>query len=381
MTLTNEKGLIPLFYDYGIERSGGVITFSASGVMDATAEKVAFVGSVWHPTVKTGTINIRKVHFRCGAIAINANSEVRCSLQNVSATAGPPYQPDGTQDQTYDFKTAATTLTQNAWNKTGNLSADRVIDLSADSLGDANSRWLAVVWEYQVFTAADSVVISSLTDAGAFNWGLGGNLLLNTGSYAIVSNRGAVVALECDDGTFAFLRNACVFSNLATASVASNAAIRRAGVKFKFPTQRKINSFGFYFSTLPNGSDGRLVLYDSDGTTELVSVDIDNDAVSVTANRAAEIEFSPVTLAADTYYRFVFVAGTITALAIAYGDVSEVGLMDGCILGQDAHWTQHDGSAWADTTTRRPFFALGVSAVHDGPAGGIKLAGRGGLAG
>src|SRR5207253_746752 len=101
--------------------------YGTDALIDAAGEKVAFIGNLWHPTVKTGTINIRKVHFRCGAVTLNAASELRVSLQTVSSTVGPPYQPDGVQDEFYDFKTATTAITANAWNSTGNLSADRVV--------------------------------------------------------------------------------------------------------------------------------------------------------------------------------------------------------------------------------------------------------------
>ncbi len=349
-------------------------SFGTNAVITAAGQLIGMIGSVWHPTVKTGTINIRKVHFRCGAITANygAGTQHRVSLQNVSSTAGPPYQPDGSQDQFYDFKTATTTLTQNAWNTTGALSADRAVDLSADSLGDTNSRWLAVVWEYQAFSASDSLIVSTYTYAGVVygTGGLGGNPLLNTASWALVSQRMNNVLLECDDGTFAFLMPSAVFSALNFISVGNAAAVRRAGVRFKVPTQRTIDRASLAIAC-PNGADGSIVLYDSDGTTILASVDVDNDAVAaVNANTHVHVAFQPVTLLANTYYRLAFVSTSATTATVPTFDVNAVAHMDGMYLGQNASYTAHDGANWAETTTRNAFFGLGFSGF-DVPSSGL----------
>jgi len=367
MALVSEKGQVSLVADWPLTNAATAAASSTTEVIDASAEKVAYVGNVWHPTIKTGTINIRKIHFRTGTVTLNAASQIRVSLQDLSLTAGPPFQPDGVQDQFFDFKTATTVLTANAWQNTGSLSADRPVNLASDSAGDTNSRRLAVVFEYQVFTAADTVVFTGAQTG--LNLGNIAGVLLNTGAWAAVGNRSPIVAFECDDGTFAFLGDALVYSGGGTASVSSTGAIRRGGLKFKVPTARTLERIALAF-TIPNGSDGRLVLYDSDGTTELRSIDIDNDDVRAAASAAYfDLVIEPVTLLAETYYRLAFVGGTATAATVQYLDVNAAGLMDGFVLGQDAHWTQHDGTSWADTTTRRPVFGLGFGAFDNGAAG------------
>lgn len=374
--LVNEYGLTALAYDPGVGNSGTAPAFGTNAVIDASGEKVAMVGCVWHPTVKTGTINIRKVHFRCGAVSINAASTVRVSLQTVSDTAGPPYQPDGTQDQTADI--AGSAMVANGWNITGNLSADRAVDLSADTLTDSNSRWVSVVIEFQSFTAADSVVVSAV-DAPTSGLGLGGGMLLNTGTYALLATRISIVALECDDGSFAFLRSSAPWSAFNSVSVTSNGAIRRAGVKFQVPTRRTLDSAAIMVR-VPSGSNGRLALYTGNNATEQVSIDIDRNAVSAFgADRLLEVMFPPVTLEPATDYRFAFIGTSATAATVYYGDVNAAGLMDGLIFGQQAQWTQYDGSSWTDTATRRPHFGLGFSAFQ-AQGGGLRSAGMGGLA-
>lgn len=382
MAFANELGSVPIQGDV-VTTTGSNPAFAASLVADASGEKVAFIGYVWHPTVKTGTINIRKVHFRCGAVTLNVASVFQVSLQDVSATAGPPYQPDAGADQT-----ATMTLSANAWNTTGNLSADRAVDLSVYGPAAANSRLLAVVFEETTFTAADSVIISALTTAGnALPFAMvGANGVLQTGgTWAVVAGTIADVAFECDDGTFAFLEGAVPASAIGSATTASNGTFRAIGVKFRVPTTRKIDRAAFHISIL-NGCDGDFVLYDSDGTTALRTIPFDNDAIYSASSRYVNCVFEPVTLLANTYYRWVFVPSTTTAATVNHLDVSAAGMMDGLYLGQDAHYTTRDsGGAWADTTTRRPHFGFGFSAFDNaaggGGGGGMRLAGAGGLAG
>jgi hypothetical protein len=369
MALVKEIGQVALKADWVMTATAATPAFSSS-VIDASTEKIAFVGTVWHPTVKTGTINIRKVLFRTGTVTINAASEIRVSLQTVSATAGPPYQPDGVQDQFYDFKTATATLASVAWQSTGNLSADRAVDLSADSTTDANSRRLAVVFEYQVFTASDVVNIAAMNVGNQLSSMMG--CLLDTGSWAIVSNNMPNVAFECDDGTFAFISGGYSFASVSTASVSSTGAIRRAGVKFQVPSARTLDRVALSV-TVPNNCDGRVVIYDSDGTTELRSIDVDNDTVrSSLLLGHMDLTFEPVTLTANTYYRMVWLGSTSTAATIPYLETASVALMDGLVFGRDAHWTEYDGASWTETTTRRPVFGLGFGSYDDGLSGGTK---------
>lgn len=370
MSLTNFKGDQPWIYDMVINAAGPV-AYQAAATIDASAEKIAFVGNIWHPTVKTGTINIRKVLFRTGAITFNAASTVRVSLQDISATAGPPYQPDGTQDQTYDFALGAG-LTANTWTSTGNLSADRAVDLSAVSFSDANSRFICVVFEFQTFTAADSIVISVMNmGVSPINSYLAGQCLLNTASWSLLFQAFPVVAFECDDGTYAFMDCGLPFSAVGSVNVASNGAIRAAGLKFRFPME--VTTEALLLGIMcASGADGSLVLYDTDGTTALVTVAVDNDPVASNATmRHAMARYQPVTHAANSYYRLVFVSSTASATTVYYADFNAAGILDGMAMGQDAHWTQRDSAGvWTDTTTRRPHFGLKISSVHDGAGGG-----------
>jgi hypothetical protein len=353
----------PPMYDFFLTSAQAVPALVSTLLIDASAEKCAFVGSIWHPTIKTGTIAIRKVLFRTGALSLGANSQIRVSLQDVSATAGPPYQPDGGQDQFYDFKTATTTLSASTWSTTGNLSADRTVDLAVSGPGVANSRLVAVVFEYQAFTAADSLVIAGFNTS---QLSLVGGSLLNVASWAQQAAIAPIVAFELSDGTNAFMLPGCPWSGVGTVSVGNAAAIRRAGVRFRFPVTCSIDRISLSV-VLPNGADGTLTLYDTNGTTVLRSMAIDNDAVrSAAAPNYADFQFEPVTLLANTFYRAAFVSTTSTTATVPFVNANSAALTEGGMYGQNAFWTQHDGSNWDDSiTARRPGFSIGINSVNN----------------
>lgn len=369
MSFVNEGGFNPVLQDF-MQFAGVAPAHGALLLADASGEKIAALGCVWHPTVKTGSINIRKVWVRFGTVTFNGASVGQISLQSVSLTAGPPYQPDGTPDETVAITPAANSTVQ-----TGALSADRVVDLTAVNIGDANSRWLAVVFEETTFTAADSVIIRSFVSAATSqpNNLLGGAGLINTaGVWSIPSSQHSpVIWLECDDGSMAFIRGCFPFTIFTSLTTANNAAFRAAGVKFSVPTTRKLEAASLMM-TIPNICDGSWILYDSDGTTALVTVALDNDAVSAAGSvRNGEIMFPPVTLLANTFYRFVFVPSTTTAATLFYGSVNAAAHMDGLVLGQNAHLTtRNSGGVWTDTVTDRPHFGLAFSAFDDAAGGG-----------
>lgn len=374
MALVSFPGLSPVFNENPFT-IGGTPSLLSTGVIDASTEKLAFVGQIFHETKKTGTINIRKIENRFGAITLNVASTLRLSLQNVSLTAGPPYQPDGVQDQTFDYVGSVNPPTQNAWNVSGNLSSDRAVDLSANNIADANSTWVAVVFEYQAFTSTSSVVVSTInrnitsgTPLPDVNFQA--SVVLNTGAYATLAGAGAQIAFECDDGTKAFMVGGYPYNTFATASVASNGAIRAAGLKFSFPFECSVSDIGLMLS-IQNGCDGSLVLYDTDGTTVLKTYTVDNDAVASTTTRMGYAKLGEQVISANGGQRLVFVASTTTAGTVHYVTVNSSSLLSGCSGGPTHMWTQRDSvGVWTDTSTQRPLSYIGLSAVHDGSGGG-----------
>lgn len=364
--LTNIYGRSPLDLDMP-SFAGGTPVFGGL-TLAASITLAGMVGRIWHPTRPVGTYKIRKVYFRTGAVTFDAGSVLTVSLQDVSTTAGPPYQPDGTPDQTATL--TGTAVTANSLLNTGNLSGDRTV-----TTGDI----FAVVFQITTFTALDSVVISCINSGAAQDTTLlGANALVNTaGTWAISANLVNNIFFECDDGTRAFFEGSFPYSALGTVSVATNITARAAGNLFTVPAQCKIDRFALKFA-LPNGADGSLVLYDGDGTTALLTVVVDNDMVQNTSARSGFITFPPITLQPSTNYRFVYVPSNTTAATIYYADVGSAADLDILPWGQQCMYTQSSGlpGNWAQTTTRRCHWGMGLSAVHDGASSGGMIMSR-----
>lgn len=353
MTLTNLYGRQDLL----LPQYGGGLPVYGSILIDASTERAALCGLVWIPS-RASSFDIRKVHFRCGSVTFGGSSVLRVSLQNVSQTAGPPYQPDGTQDQTADM----TSLTANGWNTTGNLSADRTV-----TPGEA----VAVVWEYQTFTASDAVNISNISLTSETR-GLGGGvpIFYNGSSWSVTGNFEGIVVFEDASGNYAFLETTHPWNAISFENVSTSATARAAGVAFTVPVTCKVDGFSLYMA-VANGSDGYLRLLDGDGSTVLASVTVDNDAVLSTTGRLFDAVFAPVTLSPGTTYRAIFEPSTTTVTAVYYGDVNAAGMLGNTAGGPEAHWTQRNsGGTWAQTTTRKPFWFLRYSAFDDATSGG-----------
>lgn len=351
------------FYDCDmIHYNGGTPAFGTNLLMAAAITKVAMVGTLWHPS--RTTFNIRKVHWRGGATSVNAASVIRVSLQDVSLTAGPPYQPDGTQDQFVDQ--LGSTLVANGANVSGSMSADR-----ACAIGDS----IGVVWEYGAtgFTAADSFIVN-LLDVGATNptpYELGGKGLNNTaGTWALALVPTANVVFECDDGSYAYFINCNYWLTFGTTSIANNVTARAAGNAFTVATEITIDRIGLVV-TVPNNSDNILKLF-SGTATLLASRTIDNDAVTAAGTGGmAEMSFTPITLTPGTTYRVAIEGNSTTACTIRTADVVANGMLNNMWGGQNCVYTERDsGGSWTQTNTRRALMSIQQAGTHDGAGGG-----------
>ena len=376
MTLTAFNGRGPVLYDEYLDDQNGATTFATGLTIDASADRCAMTGAVRHATTKTGTINIRKVHFRLGALTLNVLSGLRVQLGTIGSAA-VPYQP-GTMTETVTVAVGA--LTGSAWNSV-TLGADRPVNLANDSLGDADSRWISIMWDFDPFTALDSVIVNTIAGSIPSNpgrtRGSGTGLLdASAGTFSIVSATVNNVVLECDDGTFAFLTPSLPLSAIGTTAVSTDSTARAAGLIFQFPVETVIDRIGLKL-TVANGATGALVVYDSDGTTVLRSVDVDDDAVaSNTGISIFSAEIAPLTCAATTNYRLVYLPSTTTDVTLHTVSVNSANMFGGMAGGAAFHYTERDsGGTWAQTTTTRPVFYMGLGSYHDGTGGGTTIAG------
>lgn len=336
-------------------------------LIDATGEKVAWIGPVWTPT--GGTKSIRKVGFRFGAVVKAGGSALTVSLQDVDLTTGPPYRPDGTQDQTVAIANANTAFVTGSWIQTGNLSADRSVNFG---------QMLAVVLEYDGSgrLGADAVNVQNMPSMNTFHQS--GVSEFTTGAW-VAKQANASVLLEFSDGTFGcFLDGYPALSINQTFN--SGSTPDEYALEFQVPWDCQVDAFWSYCAPQASG-DVDFVLYDA-ASTALATVSVDYNTLSSASGTFLTRLFpSLITLSANTTYRLALRPASTATTFLYLWDVDQAGYMD--VMPGGSAWrlaSRTDAGAWTTTTTRRPrmglrFVAFNPSSGSGGPVGSGRLSG------
>lgn len=340
---------------------------SGGMLIDATGEKAAFSGRVFNKD-RTSK-NITKVGFRFGAVTKAGGSALTVSLQDVNLAAGPPMQPDETQDQTVAIANANASFVSNTWIQTGTLSATRTV---------AFGELLSVVIEYDGAgrLAADSVVISGMAYHASTEWAHQMESALKTGGTWAAAGVHPNVILEFDDGTFGTLVGALPFSAASSLAFKSDTAVAdEHALEFTVPFPCKVDGFWAFVTFSANTSNFDVVLYD--GTSAMtggtVTVDANTPQSTSTAQRLIGSFSQEITLAANTIYRLAIKpTQTTSTVSLYYIDVNDANHFQA--LEGGTSWrlaSRIDLGAWAAAvTTRRPLMGIHVSALDDGVSTG-----------
>jgi hypothetical protein len=331
----------------------------ASTVIDASAEKVAWIGPVLTPN--RGSKNISKVGFLPGAITSAGGSTMRLSLQNLDTATGNPPRPDGTQDQTVDFLASAPTAS--TWYQTAALSATRTV---------AHGDMLAVVLEFQTFLGADVFNVQNFTSGSTVVGSYG--LSHFTASWAAVSVAPNII-LEFDDGSFGTLGAGCYpAASFTTDNINTGSTPDEVALAFTVPFSCKCDGAWVNMSLVAAGRNADVILYD--GTSVLATVSLDAETVSL-AQRLHIVHFAEQTFSPGTAY-YLSVKPTTASNISVYGvTVSAANHFQATAGGTAMSWAQRtDAGAWSATTTKRPFAGIIISALDDGvSAGGARIIG------
>jgi len=361
MTAVAMPGGLGLMHPVTPESLGGTSAapaFDAAGLIDATGEKFAITGRVvWSDR---GSHNIHTIGWRAGAITSVGGSGITISLQDASLTAGPPGQPDGTQDQTVSVLLSA--LSASAWNL-NTLGADRTV---------AHGALLSVVWEYDVNgrLGADSLVITNLATqlVNSFTGHVPALYTTSWNSTAAI----AVLVLVAADGTIGTLAGAVPWSAINTHAFNSGSAADELANQFQYPAPVTVEGVSALMTTA-SAADFSVILYS--GTTALATVAQDNNAFALRASGNVAWKYfpfaTPQALAKDTLYRIAFRPDTANNITLYSADVNAAGYLD-LIAGQNFHyWDRVNAGAWAnETTTRWLLIRLHLSQTDDGAGGG-----------
>lgn len=326
-------------------------------LLDTNGEKLAFIIQV----PKAGTLH--SFEFPTTTVTTFPTDGIKLSFQDLKNTGITLVAPDGTVDQ---FVNITSNPGSNVWVVPGG-------PLTVDGTGGGAKRSVSK----GDFLACVIEQVTS-TDAWSFNVGL---LEVETGARgfpgAVVFSGvwGGVSAVPCmalkyDDNSYGQVSWLFPMKTITNDSFGSSSDPKERGLYFQFPVEVKVRGCWF-IGSLPGNAD--IILYDSNGTTELASLAFDADYRVISgAQRHYVVEFpSEVTLAAATNYRLVLQPTTTTTINLVNFAVEAADRLDAVEGGQAFHYTQKSSAdAWSQTTTKRPFMGLIVSAVHDGTGGG-----------
>jgi len=166
--------------------------------MDAAAEKAAMMGFVWingRPTsAKTISSSGGKIHFRVGALTWGTSgTTVRVGIQDVSTSAGPTAEPDGTFDVHDDLVQGTDSLSANTWT---------TATMSSGTKNITHGQLIAIVWDMTTRNGSDSVVINA---AAAFTAHAMPVCRAFTTSWVPAATVLPTAVIEFDDGTLGYI--------------------------------------------------------------------------------------------------------------------------------------------------------------------------------
>lgn len=341
MTLTALNGLvIPPYPDINNVAPG-----TNNQVIDATGEKSGFV--VQAP--KTG--NIRKIHFRTAAAATPTDTDVR--VESVDAATGMP--SGSLLNANSNVTVASASITANSWITTGNLTADAAV---------TKGQLIAIV---VAPTGSPNIRVAVFSTNAGFRFPY---VTLFTAAWALVPGNVPILALEYSDGSFAYMPGVNAASAFNSHAIASDTTPDEIALVFQVPGPVTVSGFWLWADL---DGDADVILYNSDGSSALVTLSIDKDVrAATTVGMPFIFTFAtPVDLSGATTYMLAVKPTTTTALTIYSFDVASAAILDQHAGGQAFHYRQATDGAWAAaTTTRRPYFGLFLSAIDNGAGSG-----------
>ena len=315
-------------------------TLVTSLFTNATGDKVAILGQICWPD--GGSHDITTVGFRTGSITSAGGSSMDMSLQDVLTSAGPPYRPDETKDQSVTFN--INTLSSNTWS-TLNLSTNRTI---------AHGAMVAVVFEWTTVRVGSDIFIMSCT---SLNSGIGnyGAVTKTTLTWTIVNGMPNVVFTATDGVKGSFFQT---FPYAAIGNVAyhvTNSPDEYA-LSMLYPMSVRLSGVRMMLTTTNTSSNFEVCIYDHNSVAVMV-MPIDANTLSTAADKWFTVMFpAPIELWANTLYRMSVRPTTTNSVKIRYLDVNANADLD-FWLGRNFYlWQRADLGTWTGVATRIPMF-------------------------
>jgi hypothetical protein len=331
----------------------GTPAYSTTLVIDAADEKAAFI--VQAP--KTG--NIDRVGFLTRTVTTGATVDVR--VETVDGTTG---NPTGTLWATNTNKTQAIADTDdNLWFN---------VDLTA-AAAVTIGQTMAIAIANPSVSFGNMVIASMAPPAGVMPYSA-----LYTTSWA-KQLLAPVLALRYDDGVYYSVPGCVPWNAVSTTAYHSGSTPDENGNIFRLPFGVRVVGWNGRFAA-GTSADFDIVLYDSDGTTALLTYS--KDATNLGGTSASNLwgMFSgTANLKPNTDYRITLKPTTANSVTLNHYTVHANGLFAATKGGANCYWTyQTNGGGFAQTNTQRAQLGILYDQIDDGFAGRqVQQVGRG----
>lgn len=336
---------------------------ASAGTMDAQDEKVAFIGYTRlanNATNKTFS-NSSSILWNAGTTTFaNAGTTLRVGLQDISTSAGPPVEPDGTFDVYDDLVGGTDTITSGSWITSTMSSGTKTI-----SHGDL----IAIVLHMTARGGSDSVIARSIVGT----YGTHNNLTHAFTTAWSVGSSQPLAILSTDDGTLGCIDGGHIGIPTAYTAYTDSTNPDEYALAFQVPFNCTVDMLTAFINYVGATSDATITLYsDPFGTpTTMQSVNIlGEQSASANAGRYGYYKIPETELNANTDYAIGLKAtgaGNLILYHYLLPDASYRSILSGGTnLGE---CTRNNGSGAFSTPitgTRLPYLGIRISKLDDG---------------
>lgn len=330
---------------------------------------------------KAGVIDT--VEFLTGSsFVLNAASVIRISLQNVATSGLLNGFPDGVQDQRRDISGSLINAT-NVWHATALMTSDGTDTGTKRTV--ALGELMAVVWEYQTFTASDSLNLAQFQ--GNNSPGLNGAqpgqrpyvATFAAGTWSKGLRAPQIIALKYSDGSYAYISQsvAPVIANPIN-YIAVDSNPDEIGARINLPFQCRVGGAWARLHSQAGGAAFELTLYDVvNNVLGLVEFPVGlYDAVSSPLPLTnCFVQFSNlIRLEKNTDYRLTIRAtspgpGKVGVNSFTFFSSARISGTQGA--GSITYTQRTDGGVWLDDPIHQPIMGLQIVSFGDGLGAGV----------
>jgi hypothetical protein len=352
MALQSIKGGLWIPSPSEVAGTGG-IAFATAATLTANTHRCAFICQV----PKTGSIH--KVGFRYGTCSTAASTRIQAKIETVGSTTGDP------SGSAYGGMVAGTSSIQPVSNTYD------TITLGTDATATAGDV-IAACLDYQTFTAADSVVIQTISGGEVSNFPYSDAF---TASWSKSSNP-VLIGLEYSDGSYEFLGGSMDYTTVTGQAYNSGSSPNEYALNFTLPFPGRLKGIGACVTAAAATQSYEIDWYPNNTTTPTTVLTMSHRAMGSTSARLTpSLMFTTAqTFAANQINRVSVRPLSGTNVTLEFFTYNSVAIMDQDEGGQSFFLCTLSGGAWTDTTTQRPSVYLLIDEFDDAvSAGGVKV--------